>query len=453
MTSFTGKTIFIFFIFSIVFSQDNNSPLKIPFSSSNISIDGDLSDWKNFLSYTFQDTLTSFNTPSEYPIEAIYPPEFDITKIKKPKSKNKVVFYSYWNTQNLYFAFQVFDKHLFAEKVGSILKSKIHLNDGIEIYIDSKYDSDKRMDVNDYQFIIDIKNNTEVFRGNLKLILSDTLVVPKEFAQNIFFKRAVKVVGDINDQNEKDSLFIVEAAIPFAAIGLESRTGMKMKFDVCVNDIDFPADSAVQIEETSTILWSFNWSGFSDYGYPQNWKVVQLTGAPSWYEKVSEKYKTSWFWIYFISVVISSVVIILLVYRNYRTRKLSTSDQIPKEKIIFVDTVDTESKLSFNEKILKQASEFIIKNKTQELHSEDVAKNIGISLRNFQRITKQELRITPTNFICIVKLKLAADYLKHKEGNITEATYEFGFSDPSYFSKVFKNHFGVSPSDYVKNNS
>jgi len=453
MTSFAGKTFLIFFIFSTVFSQDNSSPLKIPFSSSNISIDGDLSDWKKFLLYSFQDTLSSFHTPRKYPIEAIYHPEFDITKIKKPKSKNKVLFYSYWNTQNLFFALQIFDKHLFAEEVSSIDKPKVHLNDGIEIYIDSKDDSDKRMDVNDYQFIIDIQNNTEVFRGNLKLRLADTLVVPKEYAQNIFFKRAVKVFGDINDQHGNDSLFIVEVAIPFAAIGLESRTGMKMRFDVCVNDIDFPADSALQIEETSTILWAFNWGGFSDYGYPQYWKVVQLTGSPSWYENISENYKTSWFWLYFMSVAISSVVIIFLISRNYKIRKLSTADQIPKEKIIFLDAGDTKAKLSFNEKILKRASEFIIKNKTKELHSEDVAKNIGISLRNFQRITKQDLGITPTNFIYIVKLKLSAEYLKNKEGNITEATYEFGFSDPSYFSKSFKNHFGMSPSEYLKNNS
>jgi len=84
MTSFAGKTFLIFFIFSTVFSQDNSSPLKIPFSSSNISIDGDLSDWKKFLLYSFQDTLSSFHTPRKYPIEAIYHPEFDITKIKKP---------------------------------------------------------------------------------------------------------------------------------------------------------------------------------------------------------------------------------------------------------------------------------------------------------------------------------------------------------------------------------
>jgi histidinol phosphatase-like enzyme len=80
----------------------------------------------------------------------------------------------------------------------------------------------------------------------------------------------------------------------------------------------------------------------------------------------------------------------------------------------------------------------------------ELAKNLGLSLRTFQRITREELHVTPTNYIYIVKLNLAADFLKAKAGNVTEAAYRFGFSDPSYFSRQFKKHFGVSPTEYIQ---
>jgi AraC-like DNA-binding protein len=105
-----------------------------------------------------------------------------------------------------------------------------------------------------------------------------------------------------------------------------------------------------------------------------------------------------------------------------------------------------------NRNLLQKATDFIAANRTQSLNSEEVARNLGISLRKLQRITKEEMQCTPTSFIYIVKLNLAAEYLKGRKGNISETAYNFGFSDPSYFSKIFKKHFGVSPADYLDKN-
>jgi YesN/AraC family two-component response regulator len=35
--------------------------------------------------------------------------------------------------------------------------------------------------------------------------------------------------------------------------------------------------------------------------------------------------------------------------------------------------------------------------------------------------------------------------------NISETAYAVGYSDPGYFSKVFKKHFDINPSVFVKN--
>jgi AraC-like DNA-binding protein len=61
--------------------------------------------------------------------------------------------------------------------------------------------------------------------------------------------------------------------------------------------------------------------------------------------------------------------------------------------------------------------------------------------------------MSPNEFIRYNRLQKAAELLSHHTGNISEAAYEVGFSNPSYFSECFKKQFGVLPSDYQKENS
>lgn len=58
---------------------------------------------------------------------------------------------------------------------------------------------------------------------------------------------------------------------------------------------------------------------------------------------------------------------------------------------------------------------------------------------------------TPNDFIITVKMKKAMELLtNHPELNISDITYALGFSSPKYFSKCFKEQFGISPSSYRK---
>jgi AraC-like DNA-binding protein len=438
----------LFLLFSIFyFAQTIDKLQQIPYSSQKLQVDGDLSDWDEYFEFTFSDTLKSFYNETNYKLEDLFPRDFDFKKLLLPKSRNKVRFRAFWNKENFCCAFTVWDKHLFAENHGRIDKPLVHLNDGIELYIDTKNEGTPKMDINDYQFLIDIRNNTEVFKGDLKEILADTVSVPKDYAQNILFFSAVKFEGTLNDENE-DSVYTIELVIPFAAIGVTPKTGMKMRLDVCVNDIDYSKKDSKQIEEVSTAMWPFSWGGYSNFGYPKLWKEVEFTGSPSWFEAISEKYKSEWFWIYLITTIISMLVILLLIYRTYKLHKIPSHKEIDDK---YFSELNEKKELSYNEKILQKASQFIIENKSENIHAEKLAKNLGVSLRSLQRITREELNMTPTNYICITKLKLAANFLKNKSGNVTDAAYEFGFSDPSYFSKTFKKHFEISPSEYLKN--
>jgi signal transduction histidine kinase/DNA-binding response OmpR family regulator/ligand-binding sensor domain-containing protein len=57
---------------------------------------------------------------------------------------------------------------------------------------------------------------------------------------------------------------------------------------------------------------------------------------------------------------------------------------------------------------------------------------------------------SPTDFIRNIRLKRAADLLKKKFGNVTQVSFEVGFSNLSYFNKSFRKLYGVTPTEYSK---
>ena len=62
--------------------------------------------------------------------------------------------------------------------------------------------------------------------------------------------------------------------------------------------------------------------------------------------------------------------------------------------------------------------------------------------------------MTPNDYILQRKLKKASDMLiNNPELNISEISDKLGFGSPRYFSRCFKNQFGVSPADYKKNDT
>jgi len=80
-----------------------------------------------------------------------------------------------------------------------------------------------------------------------------------------------------------------------------------------------------------------------------------------------------------------------------------------------------------------------------------IAQRLGVSDAHVQKAFA-DLGITPTLYIQKRRLKLARQKLKNPrfDGTLTDLAHELGFSDSAHFSRMFRNHFAVSPSQYVK---
>ncbi len=82
--------------------------------------------------------------------------------------------------------------------------------------------------------------------------------------------------------------------------------------------------------------------------------------------------------------------------------------------------------------------------------TESFSKALGMSRMQLHRKLKALTGLSATEFIRSQRLKLAAQLLKKSDINVSQVGYAVGFNNHSYFTKCFKEHYGVSPSDYAK---
>lgn len=108
---------------------------------------------------------------------------------------------------------------------------------------------------------------------------------------------------------------------------------------------------------------------------------------------------------------------------------------------------------SIDEKVLEQAKEIVEKNiDNSEFDVQEFAQAMGIGRTRLYTKIKGVTGQTPNEFILSTRLKKAAELLLNgdEELNVSEIAYSVGFSTPRYFSRCFRQHFGVSPSKYGK---
>lgn len=82
---------------------------------------------------------------------------------------------------------------------------------------------------------------------------------------------------------------------------------------------------------------------------------------------------------------------------------------------------------------------------------ESISLETGLTQAKLQEGFKLLYSQTVTEFIRNARLEVARDMLSATELSISEVVYSIGFSSRSYFSKIFKDKYGISPSEFKKN--
>ncbi len=140
-------------------------------------------------------------------------------------------------------------------------------------------------------------------------------------------------------------------------------------------------------------------------------------------------------------------------YQNIDDLFLKLSEAIIKEQIIIDGKFSKLNIIKYNTrnalyKFVALAKEFINDNSNDSVSLNIISNNIGISKYYLHRIFSEVTGYTPLEYLTFTRLTKAKNKLKNSKDTIFEIAIECGFENTSYFSTVFKNHIGCSPSQY-----
>ena len=102
---------------------------------------------------------------------------------------------------------------------------------------------------------------------------------------------------------------------------------------------------------------------------------------------------------------------------------------------------------SLDEQLVAKAIKYVEDNISHpDLSVEILSRELGMSRVQLYKKLLQITGKTPTEFIRIIRLKRAMQFLRESQLNVSEIAYNVGFNNPKYFTKYFKEEFGVLPS-------
>lgn len=131
----------------------------------------------------------------------------------------------------------------------------------------------------------------------------------------------------------------------------------------------------------------------------------------------------------------------------YRSDLLDISKETPQRK--------EESQLQLSEydrKFMDKLTRLIEANLSNgNLVVEDLATELAVSRSVFFRKLKGLTGLAPVEFIKEMRVKKAAELIVSTDNNMSQIAYMVGFNDSRYFSKCFKAHYGMTPTEYRAN--
>ena len=98
------------------------------------------------------------------------------------------------------------------------------------------------------------------------------------------------------------------------------------------------------------------------------------------------------------------------------------------------------------ERIMRTVNEYM---QDPDFNVDRLCEEVGLSRTQLHRKMKEITGISTGEFIRNLRLQQAARLIKEGKVNIAQVAYSVGFNNQTYFSTVFKKHFGRTPTEYA----
>ncbi|QHT59397.1 AraC family transcriptional regulator [Paenibacillus lycopersici] len=98
--------------------------------------------------------------------------------------------------------------------------------------------------------------------------------------------------------------------------------------------------------------------------------------------------------------------------------------------------------------IVDRAKQYIRQHFARELSLEEVAESVHLNQFYFSKVFKQHVGETFIDYLTGLRIERAKQLIEEDVLSLKEVSYQVGYKDPNYFSRVFKKVTGAAPSEY-----
>lgn len=121
--------------------------------------------------------------------------------------------------------------------------------------------------------------------------------------------------------------------------------------------------------------------------------------------------------------------------------------EVPEADDLSVQPIGTPIK-GIDQDFLSRANQIVTKKMGDaDFNAEAFREEVGMSKTHFYRKLQELTQQSPGRYIRNMRLAKARELLEAGTGNVSEIAYEVGFNNLSYFSRCFRNEFGMLPSE------
>lgn len=104
----------------------------------------------------------------------------------------------------------------------------------------------------------------------------------------------------------------------------------------------------------------------------------------------------------------------------------------------------------FESELLNEIIQYINTHIYEQFTIEEICHQFSISRSSLQTLFRKNLKVAPKQYISNLKLNKGKVLIKDSTHTISEISAMLGFTSVHYFSRKFKQEFGITPSDYAK---
>ncbi|NTV35425.1 MAG: response regulator [Anaerolineaceae bacterium] len=241
-------------------------------------------------------------------------------------------------------------------------------------------------------------------------------------------KLGIKVVGEASNGVE----------------GLEQC--LKLKPEIVITDIRMPEmDGLALIEKLSQILPEIRVivvSGFGEFAYAQ--KAIQYGAVGYLLKPIEEK-----------SLYLSLEKAIEAIEMRLKGRSQFDKMKLELNKLqssLFSKTKEGDEfggvPVQSESPVVQKMIEYIYKNYNRDISLEEIATKMYMNNTYLSRLFKEKTGQGFHDFLVEVRLKNAKLLLESSEFKVNEIADMSGYRDVSHFIVIFKEHLGMTPSDY-----